>query len=123
MIRANLLILILLSVLSCSQPIKPENKIGIIGKIVEPSVARNGAKTFVYFYKSKKFLDFTSFDARYFTYGDKFLLFIDKYNPDKWEMPKPNIHLGTFEDVVKDSSIIYYKNSSDMNKLDSIPTY
>ena len=93
----------------------------IIGKILKPSIAKSGAKTFVYFYQGKEFLDFASFDARYFSYGDRFLLFIDKYNPGKWEMSKSRIRLGSFKDIIKDSSVTYYDNPSDMNKLDSIP--
>jgi hypothetical protein len=83
---------------SCSTSIKPENKIAIIGKIIQrPTSAKNGAKVIVYYYLGKQYFAVSRFDARYFFYGSKFLMFIDKKNPDKWEILNPVIRLNSFD--------------------------
>ncbi len=118
-----ILILILFGFIfySCSTPIKPQDKIAIIGKVIQrPTAAKNGAKVIVYYYLGKQYFAISRFDARYFSYGTKFLMFIDKENSDKWEISNPTIKLNSFDDVRKVDSINYYTNEDDMNKLDSM---
>jgi hypothetical protein len=123
----NLLSILLVSsqiipLTSCKGEIKPENKIAIIAKIVNyPMAAKNGAKDFVYFYLGKKHVNFSSFDGRYFTHGDKFVLHIDRNNPRHWEIIRPLVKFKGLMSFKQDAHTKYYLNENDLRLLDSIP--
>ena len=115
------LLIIIFTLSTCTSPIDSENKICTVAKITLGAVAsKNGAKQFAYFYRGKLFLDIARFDARYFTFGDMFLIFIDKTNPEKYEMLKPRQKINNSRSFEKIDSINYYLDENDLNKLDSI---
>ena len=104
----------------CKRQVKSEDKVALVAKIIDkPIAAKNGAKTIVYFYRHKEFRDDASFDSRYFTYGDYFVLFINKNDPDKIEIPRPTIrydgakHLKTF-------GTAYYYDEADLKLLEEM---
>ena len=67
---------------ACTSPIEPKNKICTVAKITTGKVfSKGGRKNYAYFYQGKLYLHSASFDAKYFTYGDMFLIYIDKTNP------------------------------------------
>jgi hypothetical protein len=118
-----ILLFCIMCFVDCREKIKLENKVGIMAKILRPSIAKNGAKTFAYFYKGKKYLDSFTFDARYFSYGDKFLIFIDKSNPELWNMPRPINERHSLKDSLKflqEGPMKFYVDSIDLSRLDSI---
>ena len=122
MMKLYLKILITIHTLySCASQINSENKICTVAKITLGSVAsKNGAMKFGYFYKGNLYLDIARFDARYFTYGDMFLIFIDKSNPKKYEILKPRQKVDDSRNFYKLDNINYYLDENDLTKLDSI---
>ena len=117
----NKFTLLVLILISCKSPIKQEDKIAVIAKIIQrPTSAKNGSETIIYYYLGNQFLSTSSFDARRFSYGDKILIYIDKENPKIVEFPNPDIKLGNFADIQKLKSIQYYTNKEDLKKLDEI---
>lgn len=120
-ILRKLFLFYLILLVSCAEKIKPQNKIAVIGKIIDiPIGGKNGVKPIVYYYKNVKYQNHTSFDARYFTYGDKFILFIDKEKPRKMEIPYPTIRFENIEDFGKAGNVAYYFKENDLKLLDSI---
>ena len=105
---------------SCRTPIKPENKIAIIGKISDRPVAtKGGSKKIIYYYLGEEYFDVASFDGRLFTYNDMFLMFIDKKDPHTLEIPYPTQKIYNSRSFEKLPGISYYTNEEDFKKLDA----
>ena len=116
-----LCLIFFLTVNACTSPIEQKNKICTIAKITTGKVfSKNGRKEYAYFYKGKLFLDVGGFDARYFTYGDMFLIYIDKTNPKKHENLRNLKKIYNSRVFEKVDNINYYLDENDLNKLDSI---
>jgi hypothetical protein len=110
-----------LFLISCKEKIKPVNKIYTVAKITKGQVfTKGGRKEYAYFYKGKLFLDVSSFDARYFTYGDMFLIYIDKTKPENHGNLRNLKKIYNSRDFEKVDSVNYYLDEEDLIRLDSI---
>jgi len=121
--KKNLSALLLLSLLvlyvSCGKPISKEDKIITVAKISTlPVFSKNGAKKVTWFYLGKQYFDTRSFDARRFTYGDKFLLYIDKNNPNHNEYLRPLVKFDNFTSLPKNLEYPFKLEEPDLMQLD-----
>jgi hypothetical protein len=104
----------MVSLVSCNEPIKLEDKICLLAKIIERTTyTKGGTKVYAYVYKGKTYLDFSSFDNRILGIGDMFLIFVNKKNPYINEIVNPRSKI-----ILLDDSISIKKNNCNIDSLD-----
>ncbi|MFT3912033.1 MAG: hypothetical protein QM737_21590 [Ferruginibacter sp.] len=109
--------------ISCYGPIPKEKKIAVIAKLIfKPKATKGGDKTYIWFYKGKKYANFAVFPS-HFKYDDHILIYIDSTNPNNDELPDTHIKIRGIDDLKANAGSSYYFNNDDLLKLDSAETY
>lgn len=116
--------LIIFSIHSCKPKIRLNERVAVVGKILAyPVAAKGGAEKITYVYLGKKYFDVARFDSRKFTYGDKFIMYIDRNDPDNIEIPRPVIKFRGLNYIKPDERDELALKQEDLQILDSIPIW
>jgi hypothetical protein len=101
-------IIIFIFITSCQTKIKEEDKIYVIGKIVN-HYGKNSRRDFVYFYNGILFKSSDMFNTVEFGFNDKFLMYINKNKPQISVVPYPTTKIIDSVDL-KELNLYFYKD-------------
>ena len=108
--------------LGCHTPITPENKILILARRSDAPVgSRNNRSSMEYYWKKKLYKDTNSFDGRYSTQFNYFLIYIDKTNPSNWESyTKEDYGYSDTSNIVDSIRRKVYIDNADFSLLEQV---